>query len=113
LPVIGSADISQQRITPRTEPVLIARLAGITAGFVVFPKRLAGLFIEAIQDGLRAGAKVQEDAISRDDGRGAIAPDVMLLAQIRALPQLFAIHVVAKNAGGGMKHDHPLAIGRR
>ncbi len=80
----------------------------------MLPECLARLQIKGIQGGLFSGSEVQKHAITRDDRRGAIAPDVMLLAEICAFPQFLAIQVITKNTGAGEEDHDLLAIrGRR
>src|SRR4029079_9737520 len=107
---IPASHFAQQWITPASEPLFAAALARGAAGVLVFPQGLAGLLVEAMQHGVLTGPEVQEYTVSRDHGRAAVPPDMLLLAEVRPLPQLLPIQVVAEHTGTAEEDDHTLAV---
>ena len=100
---IATVHVAQNRIAPRTDPDIHVLLAGLgiactAARFIVLPHGLARALLHRDEKRFLSWPHIEIAKITSDYRRGRVTPDVHLLAEI-ALPQLFAVQVVAIHSG--------------
>src|SRR5262245_45869396 len=95
------ADPDHDRSAPRADPRL-ALHARLAARFRDLPNVLAALLVEGVQGGVLAGADDKQHHVLPDHRRAGVPPDVLLLAEVGALPEFLAVEIIAEQAGGAV-----------